>query len=64
MKSGLLSLRSFIPIIWVLHFRTIGMSMSYQLYILASRFQILLLEVDDLFVLQELFSQLLPDQRT
>ena len=35
-----------------------------QLHTLASRFQILLLQVDDLFVLQELISQLLPDQRT
>ena len=38
--------------------------LEYQLYILASRFQISLLRVDDLHVLQELFSQLLPDQRT
>ena len=37
---------------------------EYQLYILALRFQLLLLRVDDLFVLQELFSQLLRDQRT
>ena len=36
----------------------------FNFYILASRFQILLLRVDDLFVLQELISQLLPDQRT
>ena len=37
---------------------------EYQLCILASRFQILLLRADDPFVLQERFSQLLPDQRT
>ena len=36
---------------------------EYQLYILVSRFQSLLLRVDDLFLLQELISQLLPDQR-
>ena len=37
---------------------------EYQLYILASRFQISLLRVDDLFVLQELISQHLLDQGT
>ena len=37
---------------------------EYQLYIVASRIQIVPLRVDDLFVPQELISQLLPDQRT
>ena len=36
----------------------------HSLCILASRFQISLLRVDDLFVLQELISQLLRDRRT
>ena len=72
-KSSLLSSRFFIPIIHVIHFQTIGIELvfeiheckcwEYQLYILASRFPILFLRVDDHFVLQELFSQLLPDQR-
>ena len=37
---------------------------EYPLYILASRFQISLLRVDDLFVVQVPTSQFLPDQRT
>ena len=64
----------FCPIIYAVQFQTIRNELvfeiheckcwEYHLYILASRFRILLLRVDDLFVLQELFSQLLEDQGT
>ena len=66
MESDLLSYRFFIPKIYVILFQTIGLrslkftnasAKEYQLHILASKFQILLLRVDDLFVLQELFSR-------
>ena len=63
-----------VPIIYTVRFQTIRMSLSFeihewkcyenQLYILASRFEILLLREDYLFVLQELISKLLPDRRT
>ena len=58
----------------MVNFHTIGLNLllkftnrkcqEYQVYIIALRFRILLLRVDDLFVLQELISHLLPDQRT
>ena len=74
MKSGLLSSKFFIPRIYVIHFQTIGMSLSLKFTnasiesinftFLLQDFGFLLLRVDDLFVLQELISQLLPNQRT
>ena len=72
-KPGLVSSRFFIPIIYIAHFQTIGMSLSLkftngcvkrnQLYILASRCQILLLQFFGLFVLPEPVWQL-PEERT
>ena len=66
MKSGLLSSRFFISISYVVHFRTIGMSLSLKFTnatvksvnftFLLQDFGFLLLGVDDIFVLQELIS--------
>ena len=73
-QSHLLSSRFFIPTMYAIQFQTMRTSLSLKFTnasvksinftILASRFQISLLRVDDLFVLQELSSQLLPNHRT
>ena len=69
MKPGLLSSRFFIPIIYIVHVQTIGMSLSLQFTngsiernnftFFLQGFRFCFCKVDDLFVLQEPISQLL-----